>query len=141
MICANRRMIQGMEAISKTNPERMKAGRKALTRAAWEAMNWLRVMVEIRKPWTEGRQKESRRSDSQCRQRAPEGDAEEENGHGRADRHGRHAEHKVGHELAEDDFRRAQGRCQQCFHGAPLPFPGHHQGGEQGADNGHDDGQ
>ncbi len=43
-------MIGGMLAISNKNPERIKAGKNALTIEACEATSWLRLKVEMSRP-------------------------------------------------------------------------------------------
>jgi len=43
-------MTCGMLEISKINPDRMKAGKKAVTIEAWAATNWFLDKVEMSRP-------------------------------------------------------------------------------------------
>ena len=46
---------------------------------------------------------------------------------------------EIGYHFGGNDFQRPDGCDEEGFQCAPFPFPGHDQGGQEDADQGHDD--
>ena len=98
-----------MLAMVNMKPDSRNAGRNVGTMAIWLASNWLLVTMLMSMPIASTPDQEDRRHAEQQRHAAAQRDVEDELAHQHGQQHVAHADDEIGHELAQDQFRRLTG--------------------------------
>ena len=135
----NRWMALGMELISNRKPERRNVGRNELRSAICDARNWFFVAAEMSSPCPSAGRRNAPESGIERGDRAAEGDAEDQHGDERAQRHRGEAEHEVRHDLPEEQLDRRHRRRHHGLHRPALPLARDDERRQQRADQRHHD--
>jgi hypothetical protein len=89
-------------------------------------------------PHAQRRQQKERRAGEQHPETTDQGDGEKPDGQCHGEQHAAHAHDKIRNQFAQQNLAHGDRSGHEGLHGAAFPLTGYHQGGQQGANEGHD---